>query len=539
LATISALSAVSLMGLNLIFGYCGMLVLGQAAFSAVASYACIMIFNAGAPSLVAIAVGLVTAVAAARVLAGIFIRLPGIYLAVGTLGFAYVTEGLIRALPGITGGASGLVLASQLKLTDNAWYAIAVTVLLVAVLSMRWLLSGKLARSLQLLQRDEMAAEVVGIDVARLKIRMFTIGAAYTAAGAVVLSQYVGVVSPEMGGATTSLEYLAMVIIGGAGSLMGPLVGSVIVHWLFAASGAAHEYELLIFGFCFLIIVLFAPRGVVGLFQKASAHLGMGKLLVADDVADHLRETSEPVALSRVGPRLAAQRVTKSFGGLKAVNAVSLSVRGGEVVALLGPNGAGKSTFFNLLSGIEAIDSGEILLGGEDISRYPIHRRSRLIGRSFQVPRLVGDMTVLQNILVRVDQLLPNESEEARLSIAMHQLQLFDLEAFARVPVQEIAIGLHKLIDFARAAVGDPPAVLLDEPGVGLSPDELTKLRTIIEKLKARGAAVVIVDHNIEFILSVSDRILVMESGAPISLGSPAEVLADQHVQRAYLGAFA
>jgi ABC-type branched-subunit amino acid transport system ATPase component len=121
----------------------------------------------------------------------------------------------------------------------------------------------------------------------------------------------------------------------------------------------------------------------------------------------------------------------------------------------------------------------------------------------------------------------------------MHQLQLFDLEAFARVPVQEIAIGLHKLIDFARAAVGDPPAVLLDEPGVGLSPDELVKLRAIIEKLKARGAAVVIVDHNIEFILSVSDKILVMESGAPISLGSPAEVLADRHVQRAYLGAFA
>jgi branched-chain amino acid transport system permease protein len=275
LATISALSAVSLMGLNLIFGYCGMLVLGQAAFGAVASYACTMIFNAGAPSLVAIAIGSVTAIAAARLLAAIFIRLPGIYLAVGTLGFSYVTEGLIRALPGITGGASGLVLGSQLKLTDNAWYAIAVTVLFVAVLSMRWLLGGKLSRSLQLLQRDEMAAEVAGIDVARLKIRMFTIGAGYTAAGAVVLSQYVGVVSPEMGGATTSLEYLAMVIIGGAGSLMGPLVGSVIVHWLFAASGAAHEYELLIFGCCFLVIVLFAPRGVVGLFQKAFARLGV------------------------------------------------------------------------------------------------------------------------------------------------------------------------------------------------------------------------------------------------------------------------
>ena len=546
LATVSAFVAVSLMGLNLVFGYCGMLVLGQAAFAAIAAYACFMIFNAGAPIFVGALVGLGLAVVAARLLATVFIRLPGIYLAIGTLGLAYVIEGVTRALPGVTGGASGMVLRAQLQLGDNGWYAIAVALLLIAVVSMRFLLKGSTARSLQLLRRDELATEVAGIDVTRLKVKMFTIGATYTAVGGIALSQYVTVVSPEMGGASMSLEYLAMVIIGGAGSLLGPIVGSVIVHWLFAASGAAQKYELLVFGTSFFLVVLFAPRGVVGLVEGLIARISTWRAVSLSTAEAPLAVTvSQSSAAgrrldlpSKIEASLVIEAVTKNFGGVTAVKSVSLNVYPGEIVALLGPNGAGKSTLLNVLSGIETMDSGSISLSGQAISALPIHERSKMMGRSFQVPRLIGDMSVLQNVLVRVDQIFPEKSETERLEIATVQLKSLGLDQYAHARAQEITIGLHKLIDIARASVGNLPVMLLDEPGVGLSGQELERLRAIITKLRDGGAAVVVVDHNIQFILSLADRILVMEGGAQIALGSADQVMADKHVQRAYLGAF-
>lgn len=540
LATISLFSAISLMGLNLIFGYCGLLVLGQAAFAAVAGYAFMLIFNAGMPGLLSMALGFLLAVILARILAGIFIRLPGIYLAIGTLGFAYVAEGAARAYPGLTGGASGLVLRSQARLSDDGWYLVAVTGLLVALVSMWWLLRGPTTRALQLLRQDELAAETAGLDVARLKARLFTIGAAFTAAGGIAMSQYVGVVSPEMGGASMSLEYLAMVIIGGAGNLFGPVLGSVLIHWLFALSGAAQEYELLVYGLGFFLMVLFAPRGVAGLLTSLLARIGWTGAHGASPQASTIESVTDAttdVAAERVN--LIASNVTKRFGGLTAVKGVSVEVRPGEVLGLLGPNGAGKSTFFNVLSGIETLDDGTIKLGERDISKLSINRRSRIIGRSFQVPRLMTEMTVLRNVLVRVDQLYPLANESDRVAIAMKQLSHFDLHHLAQMPAREIAIGLHKLIDIARASIGNLPVVLLDEPGVGLAPEELERLKSIIAKMKASGSAVIIVEHNIDFILSVCDRILVMEGGAPIALGTPDEVMGDEHVQRAYLGTFA
>lgn len=548
LATVSAFVAVSLMGLNLVFGYCGMLVLGQAAFAAIAAYVCFMIFNAGAPILAGAVVGLGLAVVAARLLATVFIRLPGIYLAIGTLGLAYVVEGVTRALPGVTGGASGLVLRAQLQLGDNGWYAIAIALLLIAVVSMRLLLKGSTARSLQLLRRDELATEVAGIDVTRLKVKMFTIGATYTAVGGIALSQYVTVVSPEMGGASMSLEYLAMVIIGGAGSLLGPIVGSVIVHWLFAASGAAQKYELLVFGASFFLVVLFAPRGVVGLVEGLFARIAAWRAVSLSTAEAPVAVAASQMSVAGAGRRLdlpseieaslVIEAVTKNFGGLTAVKSISLDVYPGEIVALLGPNGAGKSTLLNVLSGIETMDSGAISLRGRVISALPIHERSKMMGRSFQVPRLIGDMSVLQNVLVRVDQIFPEKSETERLDIAIAQLKSLGLDQYAHARAQEITIGLHKLIDIARASVGNLPVMLLDEPGVGLSGQELDRLRAIITKLRDGGTAVVVVDHNIQFILSLADRILVMEGGAQIALGSADQVMADKHVQRAYLGAF-
>ncbi len=268
LATVAFLTAVSLIGLNLIFGYCGMLALGQAAFSALSGYGAGILYGIGVPSLIAALAGFLLAVGAARLVAEIFIRLPGIYLAVGTLGFAYVVEGLARAFPSVTGGASGLILTPPFALNESGWYVLAVVVLTIATASVAVLMRGRTARMLKLVHRDELAAAVAGIDVVKLKIRIFTIGAAYSAAGGLFLAYYTSVIAPEMGGATTSLEYLAMVIIGGAGSIAGPILGAVLTNWLFSVAGAAAEYELLVYGASFLAVILFAPAGVAGIVRQ-------------------------------------------------------------------------------------------------------------------------------------------------------------------------------------------------------------------------------------------------------------------------------
>lgn len=233
LATVAALVAISLIGLNLIFGNCGMLALGQAAFAAIPAYISGILAVRGVPILIAAMLGFALTVFLARILAEIFIRLPGIYLAVGTLGFSYVVEGIARAFPSVTGGASGLVLTLPFVLTETHWYLAAILALAVAIIATIYFLRGSAARTLKLVRHDELAAAVAGIDVVKLKVKVFSIGAAYSAAGGLMLAYYTSVVTPEMGGANTSLEYLAMVVIGGAGSIVGPLIGAAAINWLF------------------------------------------------------------------------------------------------------------------------------------------------------------------------------------------------------------------------------------------------------------------------------------------------------------------
>ena len=222
LATMAAFLAISLIGLNLIFGVTGMLALGHAAFTAVPGFASGILQNLGVSGFVAIPAGVLFAVVAASLLAEVFIRLPGIYFAIGTLGFAFVTEGLARAFP-ISGGASGLVLVFPVTLGPESWYVLSVGCLVAASIFYMRMVRGKFLRTLKLIRHDELAAEVLGVDVTRVKSRIFTIGCAYAAIGGVLLAYFTGVLVPENGGVNHSLEYLAMVIIGGAGTPIGPM----------------------------------------------------------------------------------------------------------------------------------------------------------------------------------------------------------------------------------------------------------------------------------------------------------------------------
>jgi ABC-type branched-subunit amino acid transport system ATPase component/ABC-type branched-subunit amino acid transport system permease subunit len=546
LATVTAFMALSLIGLNLIFGVTGMLAFGQAAFVALPGYAAGMLQAQGVPGLIAIPMGVLIAVLIARLIAEIFIRLPGIYFAIGTLGFAFVVEGLARAFPSVTGGASGLVLIPPVTLGRAGWYALAVVSVACGALAFALLVRDRFLRTLKLVRNDELAAQVLGIDVARVKVRVFTIGSAFSAVGGVLLAYYVQVLAPESGGVNASLEQLAMVIIGGSGSVLGPLLGAAAVQWLFAVAGGADRYELLVYGLGFFLVVLFAPAGIMGALRKLPLGFLARKAAPRDAGGAAPRPAQETGQCSaskappaREGVCLAVDGLTKNFGGLVAVSDVGFEVRFGQVVALIGPNGAGKSTLFNLISGIEPPTAGRVLLEGRELSGAPIHSRAASIGRSFQVPRLVPEMTALENVVARLDHLPLKADEAERRLLARRQLATFGLDELADRPVREIGLGYHKLIELARASAGRPSLLLLDEPAVGLTGEEIERLTRALERLRREGAAILVVEHNVEFVATIADELVVLDSGRVIARGAPKAVIADPKVQDAYFGVLA
>jgi ABC-type branched-subunit amino acid transport system ATPase component/ABC-type branched-subunit amino acid transport system permease subunit len=535
LICVAAFRALALIGLNLIFGVVGMLAFGQAAFMALSAYLAGIFALAGMPIVPALILALVIVVALARVLAEIFVRLPGIFLAVGTLGFGMVVEGLARAFPDVTGGASGLVFAQGRSISDGGWFVIAIAALSAGLIVYAWYVRGAAARCLNAIRNDELAASVLGIDVHREKAKVFTIGCAYSAVGGLLLFYYVGVLVPEDAGVARSLEQIGTLLLGGAGFIAGPLIGSFLVEWFFVLAGYAARFELLIYGAAFLAIVMFAPRGVSGMLLPLWRQAFVRKQTPVSESKTAAIESS-----GRAGSGdacLSVQNVSRSFGGLDALSDVSFQVGFGDIFCLIGPNGAGKTTLFNIVSGVLRPDAGQIIVGGSEITGLPIHRRAGIIGRSFQTPRLVPELSVLENVMLRIDQLGPKLSELEKQRLALAQLRIFELEALAPNAVGAISLGQRKLIDIARAAVGQPPLVLLDEPAVGLAAGELLHLGQMMRTLSSAGCAVVIVEHNIEFVSDIAARGIVLDSGKTIAAGSVREIMTAENVRAAYFGA--
>jgi branched-chain amino acid transport system permease protein len=304
---------------------------------------------------------------------------------------------------------------------------------------------------------------------------------------------------------------------------------------LFFAAGYGGNYESLVYGIFFLLAVLYAKNGLLGLLPPSWLGASPAKrhLIATDDAA----QGDPPDRPARAGVCLRVENVGKRFQGLVALEDVSFEVAAGEVFALVGPNGAGKSTLFNVICGIIEPTTGRMTVDGRDLAALPIHRRAPLIGRAFQVARLVPDLTAVENVMVRIDNITSNYNETKRRMMALAQLKVFDLLQHADEPVSTLSIGQHKLIDLARAAAGDPVLVLLDEPAVGLTESELVHLKEVITKLQMRGIAVVIVEHNIDFVSSVASRGLVLDSGHAVVTGAMKDILADERVQKAYFGA--
>ena len=581
LATVG-LYAIAVIGLNIMFGYGGMLSLGNAIFLGIGGYSVgIGVEHWGWPVLGSIIFGTAVSAVCAVLVGTIIVRLSGHYFAVGMLGLATAFAALVTAFPGLTGGGSGLEIASRLSLgfttiaDDTSWYWCVVVVMVLAVLLFDRLIAGKRGRLFRMTRQDELVASVLGVPVFWTKLLLYTLGAALTGLAGALLFVRQGLIVPTGVGVVTSVELLGLLVIGGLGYRFGGAIGAFLVLWLQALLSEFGSYELVIYGGVFLLVVFFLHGGIEGAIvtgwraalerrrpgQRTAADAGGEERSGAGAMGSSRTPVGGPLEGSyvEIGPSapdrdgtgrgsfpvqsgaamqgegatgLEVVEACKRFGGVSAVRDVSLRVRRGAVTALIGPNGAGKSTLINLISGVEQLDSGRILLDGEDItSRPPAYRTMRGMVRTFQVPRLVDDLSVVENVVLgreaseRPVLWRSKQRESAALQEAAQLLGTRSLGSLSLRPARSLGTGERKYVEILRAVFCQASVLLLDEPAVGLSLEEIDELCGWLSSMRANGTGILVIDHNMDFVNRLADHVYVMDNGSITFSGQPADLI--------------
>jgi len=566
-----ALYALVAVGLVMLTGVGGMTSFGQAAFVAIGAYATAWVCTSPAataaldgvlpPGLVpwlGLALGLVLTFAIAWGLGAITLKLSGHYLPLCTIAWGlglYYLFGNLQFLGGQTGitgvpalSVAGFSLASPRALGPVIW-----AVLLLALWALHNLLDSREGRAIRALKSGRVMAESMGVDTAHYRIKVFVLAALLAAISGWLYAHMQRFVNPTPFNLNIGIEYLFMAVVGGAGHLWGAVLGATLITLvkeklqdiLPGLLGASGNFELIVFG---LLMVLVLQRFADGLWPTLARFAGRF-LRPAAPRAPKAAATLPVRTLAAPGALLLeTARVTKRFGGLVANDAISMTLAAGEVHALIGPNGAGKSTFFNMISGVDDPTEGEVRLLGEPMNGQPSRAyAARGMGRTFQHVRLLGQRSVLENVALGAHRRarsgwiasmlrLDRAEEAALLAEARRQIERCGLNAHADAAAASLALGQQRIVEIARALAGQPAVLLLDEPAAGLRHLEKQALATLLAQLRAEGLGILVVEHDMEFVMNLADRITVLEFGSVIAEGTPDEVQRNPRVLDAYLG---
>ncbi|MBA4329316.1 MAG: metal-dependent hydrolase [Polaromonas sp.] len=550
------ISSLAVLGLVLLTGIGGLTSFGQAAFVGIGAYTtAYLTVNAGLSPWLTLFVGLGLTAVCAIVLGWITLRMSGHYLPLATLAWGlslYYTMGNLQALGKYDGilGVSGLSLFGWEIGQGRVFFLLTWALVLLAALAMLRLLDSRVGRAIRSLKTGSQMAESMGIDTLRFKIGIFLIAALLASLSGWLYAHFQRSVNPSPFSVHIGIEYLFMAVLGGAGHVWGAITGALVTKLLAdqlqvllpALIGTSGSYEVIVFGVLLVLVLKYAPNGIWAFVDR---HLPKAARKVDWQGAGSLPQREKPASGEVV---LQASNIRKEFGGLIAVNDINFSVLAGQIVGLIGPNGAGKSTTFNLITGVLAPTRGQVAFRGQDITSLPSREiAKRGISRTFQHVKMIADMTVLENVAlgahlrggrgaVSATLRLDRKEEQSLFREAEIQLRRVGMGDSLHELAGNLAMGPQRLLEIARALCNDPALLLLDEPAAGLRHKEKQALADVLRQLRGEGLSILLVEHDMDLVMQVTDRIVVMEFGTRLIEGTPAEIQASPLVRAAYLG---